>query len=441
MKGVFNMSNAEIANRRMAAVPRGLAVASPIAVSRAINAELWDVEGRRYIDFAGGIGVVNTGHRHPRVMAAVRSQLDAFTHSSIQVCSYQIYIELAEVLNRLAPGVEPKKTLLVTTGAEAVENAVKIARVSTGRPAVIAFSGGFHGRTLFTLALTGKVKPYKLSFGPFPGDVYHVPFPADSQASVENSVNALEEVFRSGVDAERVAAILIEPVQGEGGFNIAPFSFLERLREIADQHGILFIADEIQSGFGRTGRFFAIEHSGVVPDLIVCAKSLAGGFPLAAVIGRADVMDAVPPGGLGGTYAGNPVSCAASLAVIEVIREERLLDRSVEIGRRMVWRLQAMQTEGCGIANVRGLGAMVALDVVTSDRTRPDPQRAAVVTRAAADRGLIVLGCGTYGNVIRILVPLTASDPLIDEGLDILHSALSSAVANEHRAEPASAQA
>ena len=433
------MSNTEIARRRMAAVPRGLAVASPITVHRALNAELWDVEGRRYIDFAGGIGVVNTGHRHPRVMAAVSSQLEAFTHASIQVSSYEIYIELAETLNRLAPGTQPKKTLLVTTGAEAIENAVKIARFSTGRPAVIAFSGGFHGRTLFTLALTGKVKPYKLGFGPYPGDVYHLPFPTDSRDSIEKSVGALDEIFRSDVDPERVAAILIEPVQGEGGFNIAPFSFLKRLREIADRHGILLIADEIQSGFGRTGRFFAIEHSGVVPDLIASAKSLAGGFPLAAVIGRADVMDAVSPGGLGGTYSGNPVSCAAALAVIEVIREERLLERSMQLGKHMLRRLEAMQAQSSCIANVRGLGAMVAFDVVASDRT-PDPERATSVIRAAADRGLIVLGCGTYGNVIRILVPLTASDKLIDEGLESLHSAIGCVASEEHNAEQAVVQ-
>ena len=434
------MTNAEIARRRAAAVARGLGVASPIAVQRASNAELWDVEGRRYIDFAGGIGVVNTGHRHPHVIAAVRSQLEAFTHASIQVSSYPNYIELAEALNRLAPGPLPKKSLLVTTGAEAIENAVKIARFSTGRPAVIAFSGAFHGRTMFTLALTGKVKPYKLGFGPFPGDVYHVPFPADSRDSVDKSVDALDELFRSDVDPARVAAIVIEPVQGEGGFNIAPFSFLHRLREIADHYGILLIADEIQSGFGRTGRFFAIEHSGVIPDMIASAKSLAGGFPLAAVIGRADVMDSVPVGGLGGTYSGNPVSCAAALAVIEVIQKEKLLERSVELGRHMVRRLEAMQRERLHIANVRGLGAMVAFDVVTARGGQPDAPRAASIIASAANRGLIVLACGTYGNVIRILVPLTASNDIIDEGLDILRTALADTDREQQRAESTSMQ-
>ena len=432
------MTNAEIARRRAAAVARGLGVASPIAVQRASNAELWDVEGRRYIDFAGGIGVVNTGHRHPHVIAAVRSQLEAFTHASIQVSSYANYIELAEALNRLAPGPLPKKSLLVTTGAEAIENAVKIARFSTGRPAVIAFSGAFHGRTMFTLALTGKVKPYKLGFGPFPGDVYHVPFPADSRDSVDKSVVALDELFRSDVDPARVAAIVIEPVQGEGGFNIAPFSFLHRLREIADHHGILLIADEIQSGFGRTGRFFAIEHSGVIPDLIASAKSLAGGFPLAAVTGRADVMDSVPVGGLGGTYSGNPVSCAAALAVIEVIQKEKLLERSVELGRHMVRRLEEMQRERLHIANVRGLGAMVAFDIVTARGGQPDAQRAASTIASAATRGLIVLACGAFGNVIRILVPLTASNDIIDEGLDVLRTALTDTDREQQRAESTS---
>jgi 4-aminobutyrate aminotransferase/(S)-3-amino-2-methylpropionate transaminase len=434
------MTNAEIARRRAAAVARGLGVASPIAVQRALNAELWDVEGRRYIDFAGGIGVVNTGHRHPHVIAAVRSQLEAFTHASIQVSNYPNYIELAEALNRLAPGPLPKKSLLVTTGAEAIENAVKIARFSTGRPAVIAFSGAFHGRTMFTLALTGKVKPYKLGFGPFPGDVYHVPFPADSRDSVDKSVHALDELFRSDVDPGRVAAIVIEPVQGEGGFNIAPFSFLHRLREIADHYGILLIADEIQAGFGRTGRFFAIEHSGVIPDMIASAKSLAGGFPLAAVTGRADVMDSVPVGGLGGTYSGNPVSCAAALAVIEVIQKEQLLDRSVELGRHMVRRLEAMQRERLHIANVRGLGAMVAFDIVTARGGQPDAPRAASIIASAANRGLIVLACGAYGNVIRILVPLTASNEIIDEGLDILRTALADTDREQQQAESTSMQ-
>lgn len=425
------MLNTDVATRRSNAVPRGLGVASPIAVDRALNAELWDVEGRRYIDFAGGIGVVNTGHRHPSVVAAVRDQLDAFTHVSIQVASYDGYVRLAEALNALAPGDARKKTLLVTTGAEAVENAVKIARYSTRRTAVIAFGGAFHGRTWLTLGLTGKVKPYKDGFAPLPSGIYHLPFPGVSQDSIRRSLLDLDNLFRTAVDPGSVAAILIEPVQGEGGFNIAPFDFLQRLREIADSHGIVLIADEIQSGFGRTGRFFAIEHSGVVPDLITSAKSLAGGFPLAAVIGRADIMDAVPSGGLGGTYAGNPLSCAAALAVIQVIRGENLLERSVVLGSHFIARLQPLEAEvGC-VANLRGLGAMVAFDIVTQGHHLPDPQRAAAVVRAAAERGLIVLACGAYGNAIRILVPLTASVELVDEGIAILRAAIDETAARQ----------
>jgi 4-aminobutyrate aminotransferase / (S)-3-amino-2-methylpropionate transaminase / 5-aminovalerate transaminase len=420
------MRNVDIAMRRSNAVPRGLGVASPIAVGKALNAELWDVEGRRYIDFAGGIGVVNTGHCHPSIVAAARKQLDAFTHVSIQVASYEGYVRLAETLNDLAPGDKPKKTLLVTTGAEAVENAVKIARYSTGRSAVLSYSGAFHGRTLLTLGLTGKVRPYKQGFGPFPSDLFHLPFPEASQDAIQKSLAALDELFRTTADPSSVAAILIEPVQGEGGFNIAPFGFLQRLREIANQYGILLIVDEIQSGFGRTGRFFAIEHSGVVPDLITAAKSLAGGFPLAAVIGRADVMDAVPPGGLGGTYAGNPLSCAAALSVIDVIRQEKLLERSAALGARMTARLQQIKSEVDCVANVRGLGAMVAFDIVVSRTDQPDSQRAMAVTRAAAERGLIVLACGTFGNVIRILVPLTATNEIVEEGLAILGAAIGS---------------
>jgi 4-aminobutyrate aminotransferase/(S)-3-amino-2-methylpropionate transaminase len=417
------MDNHDITERRSRAVARGLAVASPIAVARAAGAELFDVAGRRYIDFAGGIGVVNTGHRHPRVIAAARAQLDAFTHVSIQVASYEAYVALAEALCALAPGDFAKKALLVTTGAEAVENAVKIARYATGRPAVVAFSGAFHGRTMFTLALTGKMKPYKQGFGPLPGEVYHLPFPADTSDGIGHALAAMESLFRSDADPERIAAIVIEPVQGEGGFNIAPFAFLRQLRELADRHGIHLIADEIQSGFGRTGRYFAIEHSGVVPDLVVAAKSLAGGFPLAAVVGRADVMDAVPPGGLGGTYSGNPVSCAAALAVIEVLREEGLLERSVALGQRMVRTLGAMARELPCMMALRGLGAMVAFDVVDVDGA-PDPTRTAAITKESAQRGLVVLACGTCGNTIRILVPLVASDALVDEGLAILGQAI-----------------
>lgn len=419
-------SNQDLLARRNKAVARGVAQMHNIYTDRAENAELWDVEGKRYIDFAGGIAVLNTGHRHPRVMAAVEAQLQRFTHTCFQVTPYESYVALAERLNALAPGGHDKKTLLLTSGAEAVENAVKIARAYTGRPAIIAFNGGYHGRTNMTLALTGKVQPYKAGFGPYPGDVYHVPFPGDLHGvSIADSMTALERLFKVSVEAQQVAAIIIEPVQGEGGFYIAPAEFLRALRELCDRHGILLIADEIQTGAARTGKMFAIEHSGVVPDLITMAKSLAGGFPLSAVIGRSEVMDAPHPGGLGGTYAGSPPACAAALAVLEVIEQENLLARSLTLGEHLKKRLQAMAEEFPAIAEVRGLGAMVAFELFR-DRAHnePDAELAKALVAAAAERGLILLSCGMYANVIRILVPLTASDALIDEGLEIIEQSL-----------------
>ncbi|MGH7187541.1 MAG: aspartate aminotransferase family protein, partial [Pseudomonadota bacterium] len=322
-------TNAQLVDRRNKAVPRGVGHATPVYAARAENAEVWDVEGRRYIDFAGGIAVLNTGHRHPKVMAAVQAQLERFTHTAFQVMAYEPYIALAERLNKLAPFAGPAKTILFTTGAEAVENAIKIARAATGRPGVIAFSGAFHGRTLLTMAMTGKVLPYKKGFGPFPSDVYHVPFPIEHQGvSVADSLKAIAFLFKADIDPARVAAIVIEPVQGEGGFFVAPKELLVELRKLCDVHGILLISDEVQAGFARTGKMFGIEHSGVEPDLIAIAKSLAGGFPLSGVVGRAAIMDACETGGLGGTYGGNPVACAAALAVIDVIKEEGLLDRA-----------------------------------------------------------------------------------------------------------------
>lgn len=426
-------TNQELLARRQASVPRGITHATNIFAARAENAELWDVEGRRYIDFAGGIAVLNAGHRHPKVMAAMRSQIELYTHPCFQVAPYEPYIALAEKLNALAPSRGPNKTIFLTTGAEAIENAVKIARAATKRSAIISFAGAFHGRTLMTLALTGKVDPYKKGFGPFPGDVYHVPYP-DRFHGVEpkDSLRALESLFKADVEPGRVAAIVIEPVQGEGGFYVAPFDFLRDLRRVCDQHGILFIVDEIQTGFGRTGKLFAIEHSGVTPDLVAMAKSLGGGLPLSAVTGRAAVMDAVEPGGLGGTYGGNPVACAAALAVIEVMQEERLLERSAAIGERVTRRMSELATTNrfpC-IGEVRGLGGMVGIELV-EDRTSRKP--AAALTKRWAERchknGLIVLTCGVYGNVVRILVPLTASDAIVDEGLGILERSLEDALA------------
>ena len=421
-------TNADLLSRRAQAVARGVSCMHPIASERAENAELWDVEGKRYIDFAGGIAVLNTGHRHPQVMAAVEAQMQRYTHTCFQVMTYEPYVALAERLNTLAPGRGPNKTLLLTTGAEAVENAVKIARFYTKRSAVIAFSGGFHGRTMLALGLTGKVPAYKTGFGPFPGEIYHAPFPNPLHGvSVDHSLGVLEYFFKVDVEPERVAAIIIEPVQGEGGFYIAPPEFLKRLRQLCDQHGILLIADEIQTGAARTGKFLAIEHSGVVPDLITMAKSLAGGFPLSAVVGRAEVMDSVGPGGLGGTYAGSPPACAAALAVLDIIEREGLLERSLRLGETIQARLKKLADSVTRIGDVRGLGAMVAMEFFQDEERRvPDPELTRALVTRAAERGLILLSCGMYGNVVRILVPLTASDALVDEGLTIIEQCLES---------------
>ncbi len=424
--GQVMSSNSELLARRNVAVARGVANMHDIYAQRAENAEVWDVEGKRYIDFAGGIGVLNTGHRHPKLVAAIDEQMQRYTHTCFQVLPYEPYVELAERLNALAPSAAPNKTLLLTTGAEAVENAVKIARAHTGRSALIAFNGGYHGRTIMTLGLTGKVLPYKAGFGPFPTEIYHAPFPMDVHGiSPDQSLAALENIFKCDVEPSRVAAIIIEPVQGEGGFYVAPFDFLRKLRALCDEHGILLIADEVQAGAGRTGKFFAIEHSGVCPDLITVAKSIAGGIPVSAVVGRADVMDSVGPGGLGGTYAGSPLGCVAALAVLDVFEEEGLLERSLQLGDYMLKRLNTMADRWRCIGDVRGLGSMVAMELFTDGETRlPNPDLAKQLVAAAAQHGLILLSCGIYGNTIRVLVPLTASDKIIDEGLDIIESCL-----------------
>ncbi len=422
------VTNAELLALRAANLPRGIATACGFFADRAENAEIWDVEGNRYVDFAGGIAVLNTGHRHPRIIAAVEEQLKRYTHTAFQVVPYEPYIALAQRLNALAPCGAPAKTILMSTGAEAVENAIKIARAYTGRPGVISFSGGFHGRTLLTMGLTGKVVPYKAGFGPFPGDIYHAPFPIEYHGvSADDSLKALDRIFKADIEPARVAAIIIEPVQGEGGFYVAPFEFLRRLREICDQHGIVLVADEIQTGFARTGKMFAIEHSGVAPDLITVAKSMAGGFPLSGVIGRQEVMDAPGPGGLGGTYSGNPVGCAAALAVLDVIEDEGLLRRSLDLGERLRRRIEtiARRNDVPPIGDIRGLGGMVAFELVKDRATRePDPDAAKALTATAQDNGLVLLSCGIYANAIRILVPLTASDTIVDEGLDILERSL-----------------
>lgn len=436
-------NNESLVARRQAAVARGVSMAHPVFIERAENALLWDADGRRYVDFAGGIAVLNTGHRHPRVLEAVRAQLERVTHTCFQVTGYEPYVALCERLNRLAPGPGPHKTLLMTTGAEAIENAVKIARASTGRSAVISFAGGFHGRTLMALALTGKVEPYKAGFGPYPAEVYHAPFPnALHGVSTGAAFDALAMLFKCDVAPERVAAIVFEPVQGEGGFYVAPQDFVQRLRELCDRHGILMVADEIQSGAGRTGRMFAMEHYGVAADLTTLAKSLAGGFPLSAVVGRADVMDACAPGGLGGTYAGNPVACAAALAVLDVFEQERIFERADRLGGRISGFLDKLAARHPDIAEVRGLGAMIAFELCENgDPHRPAAELTRRLTARARELGLILLSCGVYGNVVRILVPITAEDAVVDEGLALLAQAadevLSDATAKVPRLRPA----
>jgi 4-aminobutyrate aminotransferase/(S)-3-amino-2-methylpropionate transaminase len=421
-------SNADLFARRQAAIPRGVGHSTAITAARAENAEVWDVEGKRYVDFAGGIAVLNTGHRHPAVMEAVKAQMERFTHTCFQVLLYDSYIELAERLNALAPIPEPAKSILFTTGAEATENAIKIARAATGRSGVIAFTGGFHGRTIMAMNMTGKVVPYKKGFGPAQAEVWHVPFPVPQLGvDVEDALKYLNFLFKADVDPSRVAAIIIEPVQGEGGFHQAPPELMRALRRICDEHGIILVADEVQTGFGRTGRMFAMEHYDVAPDLICVAKSLAGGFPLSGIIGRAAIMDTVEPGGLGGTYAGNPLACAAALAVLDVFEKEKLVERANAIGERLKGRLEALRRRNdlLPIAAVRGPGAMIAFDVVKESGTDvPDAEATKRVLARAAEKGLILLSCGVYANTIRILVPLTANDSIIDEGLDLLEQAL-----------------
>ena len=417
-----HLNNAALMARRRAALPSGLGQSFEIFAERAENAEVWDVEGKRYIDFAGGIAVLNTGHRHPKIVEAVKAQLDKFHHTCFQVLAYEPYVELAERLIAKAPGDFPKKAFFLSTGAEAVENAIKIARSATKRQAVIAFGGGFHGRTLLGMGLTGKVAPYKAGFGPFPAEIYHARYPNPLHGvSVADALASIEAIFKYDVEPERVAAIIIEPVQGEGGFYAAPAEFCRALRALCDKHGIVFIADEVQTGAGRTGTWLACEQWGVAPDMITMAKSMAGGFPISAVIGRADLMDAPGPGGLGGTYAGSPLACAAALAVLDVFEEENLLERSKAIGARLVAGLKKIAAKHVAIQDVRGHGAMVAIELFQGgDHAKPDADLTRRLCAEAAKRGLILLSCGSYANVIRVLVPLTAADALIDEGLDIM---------------------
>ena len=407
-------------------VPRGVAQAHPVFVARAEGARLWDVDGREYLDFAGGIGVMNVGHGHPRVLQAVRAQLERFTHACFQVTPYETYVRLAERLSALAPGSFPKKTIFLTTGAEAVENAVKIARAHTGRPAVVALTHSFHGRTLLGMSLTGKASYYKQNFGPFAPEVYHAPAPYPYRGVSDGlALEGLEELFRTQVDPERVAALILEPVLGEGGFIPLSPEYLRAVRRITAAHGVLLVADEIQSGFGRTGKMWAIEHSGVVPDLITFAKSVAAGLPLSGVVGRAEAMDAPRPGGLGGTYAGNPLACAAGLAVLDVFAEEGLLERAEALGKVLWAGLKRLQERFPQVGEVRGLGPMVALELVRDRLSKePAPELAQAVLEAARAQGLILLKAGMFGSVLRILVPLVATLEEAEEGLRRLEAAM-----------------
>ncbi len=419
------MSNAQWQQRKSAAFARGMGNMLPVFIARALNAEVWDIEDKRFIDFAGGIAVVNTGHSHPRIVAAVKAQLDNFSHTCIMITPYTSAVELAERLIAAVP-IDDGRAIFLSTGAEAVENAVKIARAHTGRPGVIAFGGGFHGRTNLCMGLTGKVVPYKKGFGPFTPEIYHVPFPAEYLGvTAEQSLQALKELFKNDIEANRVAAIIIEPVQGEGGFYVVPKGFLSQLRAICDQHGIVFICDEIQTGFGRTGKMFACEHENVQPDMITMAKGIAGGFPISAVVGKREIMDSAEPGGLGGTYAGSPLGCAAGLAVLDIMADEKLVERANEVGKRIVARLKALQQKYPDrIGDIRGPGAMVAMELVKGgDVSQPDADLTKALVQEAAKRGLLLLSCGVRSNVIRILTPLTIPFDHLEEGLGLLADA------------------
>ncbi|WP_415753950.1 4-aminobutyrate--2-oxoglutarate transaminase [Pseudomonas leptonychotis] len=418
----MSKTNESLMQRRTAAVPRGVGQIHPIFADHAENATVTDVEGREFIDFAGGIAVLNTGHLHPKIIAAVQQQLTKLTHTCFQVLAYEPYVELCEKVNAKVPGDFAKKTLLVTTGSEAVENSIKIARAATGRAGVIAFTGAYHGRTMMTLGLTGKVVPYSAGMGLMPGGIFRAQYPcALHGVSTDDAIASIERIFKNDAEPKDIAAIIIEPVQGEGGFYVAPKDFMQRLRALCDQHGILLIADEVQTGAGRTGTFFAMEQMGVAADLTTFAKSIAGGFPVAGVCGKAEYMDAIAPGGLGGTYAGSPIACAAALAVMEVFEEEQLLDRCKAVGERLVTGLKAIQAKHNVVGEVRALGAMIAMELCEGgDVHKPNAALTGQIVAKARDKGLILLSCGTYGNVLRVLVPLTAEDALLDRGLAII---------------------
>jgi 4-aminobutyrate aminotransferase / (S)-3-amino-2-methylpropionate transaminase / 5-aminovalerate transaminase len=430
-----------LGDRRNAAIPRGLSQGTPVYVTKAEGAVLEDVDGNRYIDFAGGIGCLNTGHRAPGVIRAIQTQLEKFLHVCVQVTGYESYIRLAERMNQLTPGTFPKKTLLVNTGAEAVENAVKISRAATGRPGIIAFEDAFHGRTMMALSLTSKTHPYKAGFQPFPGEVYRIPYAYCYRCSYSLKYPScdlycarhLEDTFKRVVASEGVAAVIAEPVLGEGGFVAPPPDYFRTLIDICHKHGVLFIADEVQSGFGRTGALFASERYGIEPDIVVTAKSIGGGLPLAAITGRAEIMDAPGVGGLGGTFAGNPVACEAALAVLDMFEQQDLYARANELGSRFQRRAREWQKRWPMIGDIRGLGAMQAIELVQSQETRePAEQETRQITQYCYEHGLITISAGSYGNVIRLLMPLVISNEQLEEGLNVLEGALKAVYERKH---------
>ena len=427
------MSNQEFEARRDKAVARAIAYSSTFVADRAENAEVWDVEGKRYIDFCGGIGCQNVGHRNSRVVTAIKDQLDRLTHTCFQVTPYKSYIELAERLNALLPGDFAKKSLFFSAGGEAVENAIKIARYYTRRPAMITFTNGYHGRSYMGMALSARMVPFKEGFGPFPGEIYRLPFPDDfHNVSLEDTKRAFETLFRSDCPPDQIAAMFFEPVQGEGGYNIAAPEFLDYLRALCDEHGIVLVADEIQTGMGRTGKMFAMEHYGISPDLTCIGKSIGGGLPISGIVGKADIIDSVPPGGLGGTFGGNPIACAAALAVLDEIEQEDLLQCGLDLGTQIDDRLRKMAQRNsfdC-IGDVRALGCMNAIEIVSGrDSREPNGDLTAKIAAKALNNGLILITAGPARNVIRLLVPLSASPDLVDEGLDILETSLEEALA------------
>ncbi|KAE8439705.1 4-aminobutyrate--2-oxoglutarate transaminase [Vreelandella piezotolerans] len=424
------MSNAELNELKQKYVAAGAASPATAFADRAENAEIWDADGNRFIDFAGGIGVLNVGHRHPKVVAAVKAQLDKVMHTCQTVMPYEGYVKVAEKLSHIVPVRGHAKVMLANSGAEALENAVKIARAATGRSNVICFDGGYHGRTFYTMAMNGKVAPYQTDFGPMPGTVFRAPYPVPYHGvSEDEAIRGLKMALKTDANPKDTAAIILEPVLGEGGFYPAPKSFLEKIREICDEHGMLMIIDEVQSGFGRTGKMFAIEHSGVEPDMMTMAKSMADGMPISAVVGTDKIMDASGPNSLGGTYTGSPTACAAALAVMQVFEEENILEKSQAVGEKLAQRFGGWQSKFDCIDNVRNMGAMAAFELVNNktDRT-PNPELAAALCKKAREEGLILLSCGMYGNTIRFLMPVTIEDDVLNEGLDIIESCLESLI-------------